>query len=71
MSKIRSVAAAVLCAASLAACGGGGADVKTTTTTVSVGQQLLDLQSARKVGAMSEQEYNRLKNDLINRVTGN
>jgi hypothetical protein len=45
--------------------------VKTTTTTVSVGQQLLDLQSARKAGAMSEQEYNRLKNDLITRVTRN
>jgi hypothetical protein len=71
MGKIRSAAAAVLCAASLAACGGGGADVKTTTTTVSVGQQLLDLQSAQKSGAVSPQEYQRLKNQLIERVTGN
>jgi hypothetical protein len=71
VSKIRSAALAALCAASLAACGGGGADVKTTTTTVSVGQQLLDLQSAQKTGAISPQEYQRLKAQLIDRVTGN
>ena len=71
MGKIRSAAATVLCAVSLAACGGGGADVKTTTTTVSVGQQLLDLQAARNKGAITPQEYDRLKNQLINRVTGN
>jgi hypothetical protein len=71
MSKTRSIAVAALCAASLAACSGGGADVKTTTTTVSVGQQLLDLQAAQKTGAISPQEYERLKTQLINRVTGN
>jgi hypothetical protein len=69
--KIRTIAVAALCAASLAACGGGGADVKTTTTTVSVGQQLIDLQSAQKAGAISPQEYQRLKNQLIERVTSN
>ena len=71
MTKIRSIAAAAICAAALAACGGGGADVKTTTTTVSVGQQLLDLQSAQKNGAISPQEYQRLKSQLIDRVTSN
>jgi hypothetical protein len=63
------MAIAALCAASVAACGGGGAQVQTTTTTVSVGQQLIDLQSAQKNGAISPQEYQRLKNQLIERVT--
>jgi ABC-type glycerol-3-phosphate transport system substrate-binding protein len=71
MSKMRSIALAVLAAGALAACGGGGADVKTTTTTVSVGQQLIDLQNAQKNGAISPQEYQRLKNQLIERVTSN
>jgi hypothetical protein len=71
MSKIRTIAVAALAAASLAACGGGGAEVTTTTTTVSVGQQLLDLQSAQRTGAISPQEYQRLKNQLIERVTRN
>ena len=71
MSKTRSIALAALCAASLAACGGGAADVQTTTTTVSVGQQLIDLQTARNQGAISPQQYENLKNQLINRVTSN
>ncbi len=51
----------------LAGCG-GGADVKTTTTTVSIGQQLIDLKNAHDKGSISDKEYRRLREEIIDKA---
>jgi hypothetical protein len=63
--------AALLFAGLVAAGCGGGADVRTTTTTVSVGQQLIDLKKARDSGAMTTQEFEKAKRELIQRTLEN
>ncbi len=50
----------------VAACGGGGADIKSEITTVTVGQQLIDLKKALDAGAMTQQEYERERNKILN-----
>jgi len=48
-----------------AACGGGGADVRSEVTTTTTGQQLMDLKKALDSGAISQQEYDRLREKVI------
>ena len=67
MRSIKSIAAALLCALLVGGCF-GGATVNTRTTTVSVGQQLIDLQSAYKSGSMTKDQYEKAKEQLIERV---
>jgi hypothetical protein len=67
LKTVLTIAAAAAMLA-LAGCGGGGADIRTTTTTVSVGQQLIDLKKARDTGSISQSQYERLKQQLIDRV---
>lgn len=59
--------AAALCAAVLAA-GCGGHEVVQPAVNVSVGQQLIDLKKARDSGALSERDYQRQKEQLIDSV---
>ncbi len=61
------LAAALACAALAAGCGGGGATSTTQTevTTVSQGQQLMDLKKALDSGAISQQEYDRMRAKII------
>jgi hypothetical protein len=49
----------------LAACGGGGADSTVHNTTVSKGQALIDLKKAYDSGAMSEKEYNKQREKIL------
>ncbi len=60
---------------SLAACCGGGdtkvvtpppTTINSTTTSPTLGKQLEDLEAAYKKGAISEQEYETAKKNLIN-----
>lgn len=56
----------VLCIAlALAACGGGGATIRASGQ--SCGQELTDLKSAFEAGAVSEREYQRLREAAIRR----
>lgn len=51
----------------LAGCGGGGAEVKSHSTTTTVGQELMDLESAYKKGVITEKEYNSAKKKILER----
>jgi len=55
----------------LLVCGCAGATVKTSTSTVSIGQQLIDLQSSFNSGAMNADQYKKAKQDLIKRALAN
>lgn len=62
MAVMASVAAAVL---SVAGC--GGADVRNQTTTTTTGQELLDLKKAYDTGVITEKEYERKREEILDR----
>jgi hypothetical protein len=49
----------------LAGCGGGGADSTVHNTTVSKGQALIDLKKAYDAGAISEREYEKQREQIL------
>ena len=64
--NFRSLLSSVVLTALSASLTGCGSDPKVTNThQASVGQQLLDLESARNQGIITEREYNRLKKAVI------
>jgi hypothetical protein len=71
MRTIRTIAIGLLLTSLSVGCFGGGATVKTTTSTVSVGQQLIDLKSARDSGAMTQAQYDKAKKELIEHTLEN
>jgi PBP1b-binding outer membrane lipoprotein LpoB len=46
-------------------CSGGGAEVKSNIQTTTQGQQPLDLKKAYDAGAMSKEEYERLRKKIV------
>jgi len=52
-------------AALTAGCGGGGTTVKASNTTM--GQELQDIDAAFKKGILTEREYKRAKEDILDR----
>jgi hypothetical protein len=66
MRSIKSIGTVLLLA--LLAGGCGSTTVSTRTTTVSVGQQLIDLQNAYKSGSMTKDQYEKAKEQLIDKV---
>jgi uncharacterized membrane protein len=50
-------------------CPGGSGDTKTETNinTTTTGQQLIDLQKAYESGAITEKEYNRQKQEILDK----
>jgi len=46
-------------------CGGGGSQVQNTTKTTTLGQELTDLKRAYDAGAITEEQYNKMKQDII------
>lgn len=51
----------------LAAAGCGGADVRTQTTTTTTGQELMDLKKAYDTGVITEKEYERKREEILDR----
>jgi len=49
----------------LGGCGGGGAEIQSSIHTTTEGQQLMDLKKALDAGAMSKEEYDRLRTRII------
>ena len=48
-------------------CGGGGAELRSTSTTTTIGQELIDLQKAREMGIITEDEYEDAKENILDR----
>lgn len=55
----------VMAVLSVTAC--GGADVRTQTTTTTTGQELMDLKKAYDAGVISEKEYERKREEILER----
>jgi uncharacterized membrane protein len=53
-------------------CGGGTREIKQTSPvnveTKSTGEQLMDLQKAHESGAISDKEYNKMRQDIIDKA---
>jgi hypothetical protein len=68
MQKRNVILAALIGFASLAGCGGGDANVKVQgTTTITTGQELQDLQRALAEGAITQNEFDTIKEALLRR----
>lgn len=69
--KISTKAALLFIVAALfAGCCGGSKTTKieTMTPTKTVGEQMIDLQKARDTGAISEDEYKKAKQDILDKL---
>ncbi len=68
MKKTFGIGAALIVAATLAGCGGGDQYVTVSgTTTISKGQELTDLQRALQEGAITQSEYDTLRERILRR----
>jgi hypothetical protein len=70
-AKLCIVLMAVVFALNIAACCGGDKTVEKQTQVISqptVGDQLQDLDNAYKSGAITKQEYDKLKQDIMNKA---
>jgi uncharacterized protein YcfL len=69
MIRTRSLIAGALLALMLAGCG-SSTKVVQPNVNVSIGQQLIDLKNAKDSGALSESEYKKQKQALIDNFKG-
>lgn len=73
VSRMASVVVMVVLAGTLSGCCGGGTKKEVTQTspvnveTKSSGEQLMDLQKAYESGAITEKEYNKMRQDIIDK----
>ncbi|WP_027183606.1 SHOCT domain-containing protein [Desulfovibrio inopinatus] len=66
MQKILAVLIPALVLTSmLTACGGGGAKSRQEVRTTTVGRELMDLEQAKNQGAITQDEYEKLKKKII------
>ncbi len=47
------------------ACGGGGARTENNVSTTTTGQELTDLQAALESGAITQEEYDKKKKEIL------
>lgn len=62
---VLALAGAVMICLTLTSCGGGGAKVESSVSTQTLGQQLIDLDKAYKEGVITEKEYKKAKEGLL------
>lgn len=67
MNRFKTAVTVAVMSAILAVAGCGGADVRTQTTTTTTGQELLDLKKAYEAGVLSEKEYDRKREEILER----
>lgn len=69
MKRLRVLAMIILIpfGAGLAGCGGGGPEVKSDVSTTTVGQELMDLQTAYKKGVITKEEYESVREKILER----
>lgn len=67
MKVMKTAVAALAMAVILLGAGCGGADVRTQTTTTTTGQELLDLKKAYDSGVITEKEYERKREEILER----
>ncbi len=69
MRRLRVLAMIILIpfGAGLTGCFGGGADIESTTSTTTMGQELMDLESAYKKGVITKEEYESAKERILER----
>ncbi|GAB2177357.1 SHOCT domain-containing protein [Dongia sp. agr-C8] len=65
LSRTSIIAIALSSLLMLPGCGGGGADSTVNNTTVSKGQALIDLKKAYDAGAISEREYEKQRQKIL------
>ncbi len=65
------IAVMIVMALGLTACRGGGAEVKTQSYSTTLGQELKDLEDAYNKGIITEKQYKRSKEKLIEQRTDN
>lgn len=67
MNRIKTAVMVMAVATALFIAGCGGADVRTQTTTTTTGQELLDLKKAYDTGVITEKEYERKREEILDR----
>ena len=65
MNALRTCVVLAVGAAILGGCCGGGSTKVQSTTTTTTGQQLIDLKKAYTEGAITEEQYNKMKKQVL------
>ncbi len=65
MNALRACVVLAVGAAILGGCCGGGSTKVQSTTTTTTGQQLIDLKKAYTEGAITEEQYNKMKKQVL------
>ncbi|MEY8827771.1 SHOCT domain-containing protein [Sedimentitalea sp. XS_ASV28] len=65
MQRIAISGILILSLATVSACGGGGARNTTNMTTTTTGQELTDLKAALDAGAISPEEYEKKRKEIL------
>ena len=63
--QLLKAALSMLVITSLTGCAMFNKNVITSTRTTTIGQELADLQNAKESGAVTEEEYNRIKSNIL------
>jgi uncharacterized protein YceK len=63
--KIQKIVLSLIMVASLSGCAMFNKATVTQTRTTTIGKELIDLQDAKDKGVVSEEEYNKLKKEIL------